>query len=58
MINFRDSLGHERGIEFNLSYCGKYINLTLYAAKNTNGSTVQINRDLLQELIDNLEGLK
>ena len=57
MIKFTDSLGMKRGIEFSLSFCGKYINLTLWAAKNTNGSTVQIPIDKIDELIDNLEGL-
>ena len=58
MIKFKDSLNIERGIEFSLSFCGKYINLTLWAAKNTNGSTVQIPVDKLDELIDNLKGLR
>lgn len=58
MIKFTDSLNIERGIEFSSSYCGKYINLTLWAAKNTNGSTVQITYDKLDEIIDNLTNLK
>ena len=58
MIKFKDSLNIERGIEFSLSFCGKYINLTLWAAKNTNGSTVQIPAESLDELIDNLTNLK
>ena len=54
MINFLDSLGYERAVEFSLSHCGHYINLTLFAKKNTNGSTVQIPIELVDELIDNL----
>ena len=58
MIKFTDSLGMKRGIEFSCSHCGKYINLTLWAAKNTNGSTVQMSIDVIDELIDNLTNLK
>ena len=55
MIKFKDSLGIERGIEFSLSYCGKYITKTEYAKGR--GQAVQIPYDKLPELIDNLEGL-
>ena len=63
MIKFKDSLGIERGIEFSHAYTEpgkpvKYINLTLWAAKNTNGSTVQMSVDVIDELIDNLTNLK
>jgi len=58
MIKFKDSLNIERGIEFSLSFCSKYINLTLWAAKRTNGDTVQIPYEHLDELIDNLNQLK
>ena len=44
-------MGNKRGVDISLSYCGKYMNLTLYAAKNTNGSTVQLPVELKQELI-------
>ena len=56
MIKFRDSLGNERGIEFSLSYCGKYINKTDYVKGR--GSTIQIPIELIQELIDNLTNLR
>ena len=58
MINFSDSIGTKRAIEFSLSYNGKYISLTLWADRRTNADTIQIPRDLLQELIDNLTNLK
>ena len=51
MIKFSDSMGNKRGIDVSLSYCGKYMNLTLYAAKNTNGSTVQLPLEIKEELI-------
>jgi len=51
MIKFSDSMGNKRGIDISLSCCGKYMNLTLYAAKNTNGSTVQIGIEHKEELI-------
>jgi len=44
MIEFKDSFGFERGIDFNLSMCGKYINLTIYTPSKSNyGNTLQIN---------------
>ena len=52
MIPFTDSMGNKRGIDISLSHCKKYLNLTLYAAKNTNGSTVQIGLEHKQELIN------
>lgn len=55
MIKYEDSLGIERAIEFSLSFDRKYINLTLWTAKNSNGSTIQIPLTLKQELINNLE---
>lgn len=57
MIEFTDSMGNTRGIEFSESFPPKYINLTLFAARNTNGSTIQIPRDKLEELRDNLTKL-
>jgi len=56
MIEFIDYFGVKRGISFSLSYCGKYINKTDYVKDR--GNTIQIPRDLLQELIDNLNHLK
>ena len=58
MIPFTDSMGNKRGIDISLSYCRKYMNLTLYAAKNTNGSTVQMDLKAFEEfknLINNIE---
>lgn len=40
MIKFSDSFNIERGIEFNLSSCGKYVNLATYVKGR--GSTIQI----------------
>lgn len=57
MIKFTDSMGHERGVEFSLSFKPEYANLTLFAKKNTNGSTIQIPRDKLEEIRDNLTKL-
>jgi hypothetical protein len=57
MIPFTDSMGNKRGIDISLSYCGKYLNLTLYAAKNTNGSTVQIAIEHKEELINLINNL-
>ncbi len=54
MIKFTDSMGHKRGLEFSPSHKPEYVNLTLFADKNTNGSTIQIPRDKLEELQDNL----
>lgn len=43
MIRFLDSFGQERAIECAPSFCGKYMNLTIYAPKKTNyGNTLQI----------------
>ena len=56
MINFSDSIGTKRAIEFSLSYCGKYINLTNYVKER--GSTIQIPLENIDELIDNLTNLK
>ena len=58
MIKFIDSAGNKRGIEFSNSYNPRYINLTLYADKRDSGSTVQINRELIQDIIDNLTNIK
>ena len=58
MIEYKDSLGMKRAIEFSLSFSGKHINLTLWADKRTNADTVQIPYELLDELIDNLTNLK
>jgi len=60
MIKFLDSLDMERGIEFSLSYCGKYINLTQFDPKSRGGvgRTVQIPVELKKALIDNLEKIK
>ena len=52
MIPFVDSMGNKRGIDVNLTQCGKYVNHTLYAAKNTNGSTVQMNLEAFKEFIE------
>lgn len=56
MIKYKDSFNLERGIEFSLSYCAKYINMTTYVKER--GSTIQISLDKLDELIDNLTKLK
>lgn len=58
MLDFADSLGNKRALEFSLSYNDKYINLTLCAAKNTNCSTVQMPYALLEDIIDNLINLR
>lgn len=56
MIEWIDSFGIKRAIEFTESHCGKYINLTLYApTKHTSGSTVQIPKDVFNELVKQLE---
>lgn len=56
MIRYEDSLGIKRGIEYSLSYCGKYITKTEYVKER--GSAVQIPIELLDELIENLTNLK
>ena len=56
MIPFTDSMGNKRGIDISLSHCKKYLNLTLYAARNTNGSTIQIPLELKEELITLITG--
>ena len=58
MIKFSDSMGNKRGIDISLSHCGKYMNLTLYAAKNTNGSTVQIGIEHKEELINLINNIE
>lgn len=58
MIQYKDSLNMQRGIEFSLSFNGKYINLTLWADKRVTADTVQIPYELLDDLIDNLTKLK
>lgn len=58
MIKFIDSAGNHRGIEFSKSYNPRYINLTLYADKSLSGNTVQIQREKIEEIIDNLINLK
>ena len=58
MINFTDSLGTKRAIEFSNAYNKGYINLTLFCDKRMSGDTVQIPKVLLQEIIDNLTNLK
>ena len=55
MIPFTDSMGNKRGIDISLSFCKQYLNLTLYAAKNTNGSTVQIGIEHTKALIELIE---
>ena len=57
MIKFIDSAGNKRGLEFSNSYNPKYIHLTLFAEKSLSGMTVQINKELVQDIIDNLEAL-
>ena len=58
MINFVDSLGIKRAIEFSLSFNSKYITMTLWADKRTNGDAIQIPKELIDELIVNLTKLK
>ena len=58
MIKFIDSANNKRGIEFSNSYNPKYIHLTLFADKNLNASTTQIPKELIQDIIDNLEKIK
>lgn len=57
MIKFQDSLGHKRGIEFSQAHNPKYINLTQFAEKNTNGSTIQFPAVCLADLHENLTQL-
>ena len=52
MIPFTDSMGNKRGIDANSTQDKKYVNLTLYAAKNTNGSTVQMNLEAFKEFLE------
>lgn len=58
MINFVDSLGIKRAIEFSLSFNGKYITMTLWTDKRNNGDAIQIPKELVDELIGNLTILK
>ena len=63
MINFSDSIGTKRAIEFNNAYTEegkpvKWINLTLWADKRTNGDCIQMPVDVIDELINNLTELR
>lgn len=52
MIQFKDNFGIERGIDFNLSFCGKFVNLTLYApSKRSFGSALQLPKAAFSELV-------
>lgn len=52
MIQFKDNFGIERGIDFNLSFCGKFVNLTLYApSKGSFGSALQLPKAAFSELV-------
>ena len=58
MIEWIDEAGRKRGLEVCNSYNPKYALLTQWVDKRDYGQAVQIPRDLLQELIDNLTNLK
>lgn len=61
MIEFKDSFGFERGIDFNLSMYGKFVNMTIYTPSKSNyGNTLQINIAAFRRLVEDvnkLEGL-
>lgn len=58
MIQFRDSFGIDRGIDFNLSFCGRYVNLTLFApAKSNYGNVLQIPIDAFIKVISQIDQL-
>ena len=57
MIKFQDQFNITRGIEFTISFCGKYINLTLYAEKKDYGSTIQIPVTKINEIKEELNEL-
>lgn len=42
MVNYKDQFGITRSIEFSLSLCGKYINISQYNDKQSNGSISQM----------------
>lgn len=59
MIEFKDSFGVERGVDFNLSFCGKFVNLTLYAPSKGNfGNTLQLPKTAFYELVGQVNKLK
>lgn len=59
MIEFKDSFGFERGIDFNLSMCGKFVNLTIYTPSKSNyGNTLQINIAAFRRLVDDVNKLE
>lgn len=59
MIEWIDRFGIKRAIEFTETDCGKWVNLTLYApTKHTSGSTVQISKDVFNELVNLIIKLK
>jgi hypothetical protein len=50
MIKFKDQLGILRAIEFSYSYCGKFVNITTWSERTTNGSTIQMPVSAFKEL--------
>jgi len=59
MIEFQDNFGINRAIDFNLSFCGKFINMTLYApSKGSYGNALQIPMWAFNKLIVDLSELK
>ena len=57
MVQFLDSFGQERKVEFSL--CGKYVNLTIYTPRKSNyGNVLQIPIAAFNELKEEVNNLK
>lgn len=57
MLRFKDSFGTTRTIEFSFSFDKKYINLTMGNEKSRYVDTLQIPREALGELIEQVSKL-
>ena len=58
MIEFKDSFGIERAIDINVSFCGKYINITTYTPLKTNsGNTFQMPLNAFDNFVKHINTL-